>query len=70
MMGTWKVLFLAMKVRRGWNRIPPKQRRRLIEGAREQVRKQGPVVAQRVRERGPVVAKRIGETITQNRKRP
>jgi ribosomal protein S30 len=70
MMGTWKVLFLAMKVRRGWNRIPPKQRRRLIEGAREQVRKQGPVVAQRVRERGPVVAKRIGETITQGRKRP
>ena len=69
-MGTWKVLFLAMKVRRGWNRIPPKQRRRLIEGARAQVRKQGPVVAQRVRERGPVVAKRIGETITQGRKRP
>jgi hypothetical protein len=70
MMGTWKVLFLAMRVRRGWNRIPPKQRRRLIEGARQQVRKQGPVVAQRVRERGPVVAKRIGETITQSRKRP
>ena len=69
-MGTWKVLFLAMKVRRNWNRIPPKQRRRLIEGARQQVRKQGPVVAQRVRERGPVVAKRIGETITQSRKRP
>jgi hypothetical protein len=70
MMGTWKLLFLAMKVRRGWNRIPPKQRRRLIEHAREQARKQGPVVARRVRERGPVVAKRIGETIKQGRKRP
>jgi hypothetical protein len=69
MMGTWKVLFLAMRLRRGWNRIPPKQRRQLIEGARAQVRKQGPLVAQRVRERGPVVAKRIGATLAARKSR-
>ncbi|HJU73779.1 MAG TPA: hypothetical protein VJ717_08530 [Gemmatimonadaceae bacterium] len=68
-MAAWKVLFLAMKLRRGWSRIPPKQRRKIIEGAREQVRKQGPVVAKRVREQGPVVTKRIGQTVKQVRKK-
>jgi hypothetical protein len=68
-MATWKVLFLAMKLRRGWSRIPPKQRRKIIEGAREQVRKQGPVVAKRVREQGPVVTKRIGQTVKQVRRK-
>jgi hypothetical protein len=58
-------MFLALKLRRGWNRIPPKQRRKIVEGARDQVRKQGPVVAKRVRDRGPVVAKRVGATIKQ-----
>ena len=68
-MAAWKVLFLVMKLRRGWSRIPPKQRRKIVEGAREQVRKQGPVVAKRVREQGPVVTKRIGQTIKQVRKK-
>ena len=68
-MAAWRVLFLAMKLRRGWSRIPPKQRRKIIEGAREQVRKQGPVVAKRVREQGPVVTKRIGQTVKQVRKK-
>jgi hypothetical protein len=68
-MATWKILLLAMKMRRGWTRIPPKQRRKIIEGARDQVRKQGPVVAKRVREQGPVVAKRVGETVRQVRKK-
>ena len=49
-MATWKLLFLAVKLRRGWSRIPPKQRRRLVEGAGKQVRKHGPVVAKRIRE--------------------
>jgi hypothetical protein len=65
----WKFLFLAMKLRRGWKRIPPKQRRRLIEGARDHARKQGPVVAKRMREKGPVVTKRIGETVKQVRRK-
>jgi hypothetical protein len=44
----WKLLFVAMKMRRGWNRIPPDQRRKLIAGAGKQVRKHGPTVAKRV----------------------
>jgi hypothetical protein len=68
-MAAWKVLFLVVKLRRGWKRIPPKQRRRIVEGARDQVRKQGPVVAKRVREQGPVVAKRIGATMSQVRRK-
>jgi hypothetical protein len=68
-MAAWKLLFLALKLRRGWNRIPPKQRRKLIEGTRDRVRKQGPVVAKRVREEGPAVAKRIRETVKDVRKK-
>jgi hypothetical protein len=68
-MAAWKLLFLAMKLRRGWNRIPPKQRRKLVENAREQVRTKGPVVAKRVREEGPVVAKRIGTRLRDVRKK-
>jgi hypothetical protein len=68
-MAAWKIMFLALKLRRGWKRIPPKQRRKIVEGARDQVRKQGPVVAKRVRERGPVVAQRVGATIKQVRKK-
>jgi hypothetical protein len=67
-MAAWKLLFLAMKLRRGWNRIPPKQRRKLVENAREQVRTKGPIVAKRVREEGPVVAKRVRETARNVRK--
>ena len=57
-MAAWKLLFLAMKLRRGWNRIPPKQRRKLVENAREQVRTKGPVVAKRVRETARNVKKK------------
>jgi hypothetical protein len=46
-----------MKARRGWKRIPPERRRKLIEGAGKQVRT-----------RGPVVAKRIGTSLKQVRK--
>ena len=49
-MAAWKLLFLAVKLRRGWNRIPPKQRRKLIENTRDQVRTKGPVVGKRIRE--------------------
>jgi hypothetical protein len=44
----WKLLALAYKAQRGWKRIPPKQRRKLIAGAGKQARKHGPVVAKRV----------------------
>jgi hypothetical protein len=68
-MATWKLLFLAMKLRRGWNRIPPKQRRKLIENTRDQVREKGPVVAKGIREKGPIVTERIRETARNVRKK-
>jgi hypothetical protein len=68
-MAAWKIMFLAVKLRRGWSRIPPKQRRKLVEGARDQVRQRGPVVIKSVRERGPVVAQRVRETVKNARKK-
>jgi hypothetical protein len=47
-MAWFKILALAYKTHRGWRRIPPEQRRRMIEGAAKQARKHGPVVAKRV----------------------
>jgi acyl-CoA reductase-like NAD-dependent aldehyde dehydrogenase len=47
-MVAWKVLALAFKVQRGWRRIPPAQRRQLLENAGKQARKHGPVLAQHV----------------------
>ena len=47
-MAAWKLLTLAYKARRGWQRIPPKQRQKLIAGAGKQARKHGPVVAKRI----------------------
>ena len=64
---SWKVALLAMKARRGWKRIPPEQRRRLLDAAQTSARKHGPLIAKTVREQGPVVAKRVAERV---RKRP
>jgi hypothetical protein len=55
-MATWKLVTLAFKVRRGWARIPPAQRRRILEQASRQARRHG-----------PIVAKRFGETIRKGR---
>ena len=63
----WKVAFLALKARSGWKRIPPQQRRQILNAAQTTARKHGPVVARAVREQGPVVAKRLAERV---RKRP
>ena len=56
-MAWWKVLALGYKAHRGWRRIPPEQRRRMIEAA-----------SKRAREHGPVIAKRIGTAVQQARK--
>ncbi len=64
-MAAWKLLFLAMKLRRGWKRIPPKQRRKLVEGAGKQARGAG----EQLRKHGPVVASRLGSAVKQARKR-
>jgi acyl-CoA reductase-like NAD-dependent aldehyde dehydrogenase len=66
-MATWKLAFLALKAQRGWKRIPPEQRRRLLDAAQTSAKKHGPVIAKTVREQGPVVAKRVAERV---RKRP
>ncbi len=66
-MAAWKFALLAMKARRGWKRIPPEQRRRLLDAAQTSARKHGPVIAKTVREQGPVVAKRVAGRV---RKRP
>jgi len=50
LMATWKFVALALKAQRGWNRIPPAQRRQIIENATKQARKHGPVVAKRAAE--------------------
>lgn len=47
-MAAWKLLLVMAKARRGWARIPPEQRRKLMTSAQKTVRKHGPVVARRV----------------------
>ena len=47
-MVAWKILALAFKVQRSWQRIPPAQRRQLLENAGKQARKHGPVLAKHV----------------------
>jgi hypothetical protein len=66
-MAAWKIALLAMKARSGWKRIPPAERRRILNAAQTTARKHGPVVAKAVRAQAPVVAKRVAERV---RKRP
>jgi hypothetical protein len=56
-MASWKILTLAFKLKRGWSRIPPAQRRKLIDNAGKQAKRHG-----------PVVAKRLGQAVRQARK--
>jgi hypothetical protein len=57
-MAWFRLLALGYKAGRGWKRIPPEQRRKLVDNARKQAGKHG-----------PVVAKRIGTAVRQARKR-
>ena len=56
----------AMKARRTWNRIPPEQRKKMLDAAVVQARTHGPVVAKKISEtaktQGPVVAKKMADT--------
>lgn len=56
-MAWWKLLALGYKAQRGWKRLPPEQRRKLVAGAGKHARKHG-----------PVIAKRIGAAVQQARK--
>lgn len=69
-----KLLIVAAKTAKGaWDRLPPEQRRRLLEGAKTTVQTQGPVVAKKAadtaRTHGPVLARRIGDAVEKARKR-
>jgi hypothetical protein len=56
-MAYWKLVALAYKAQRGWKRIPPEQRKKMVQGAGKHARKHG-----------PVIAKRIGTALQQARK--
>jgi acyl-CoA reductase-like NAD-dependent aldehyde dehydrogenase len=47
-MAVWKLILVANRARRGWKRIPPEQRRRIMEKAGRGVRTHGPIVARRI----------------------
>jgi len=57
-----------MKAKKTWDRIPPEQRRKVVETAKTQ----GPAIAKKAavatRTRGPVLARRVAEAIEKARK--
>ncbi len=64
-----KLIFVAMKVQQGWKRIPPEQRRALLQTAQRSAKKHGPLVAKTVKEQGPTVAKQLGRMLREAKKR-
>lgn len=48
-MAAWKLIAVAMKARKTLARIPPAQRRKLVENAGRQAKVYGPVIARRIR---------------------
>ena len=69
-MPAFKVLLVAMKAQQGWKRIPPEQRRAIVQAAQRQAKKHGPAVARTVKEQGPTVAKQLVKTLRESRKKP
>jgi acyl-CoA reductase-like NAD-dependent aldehyde dehydrogenase len=65
----WKTIAVALKARQAWKRLPPEQRRAILQAAQSSARKHGPTVARTVRDQGPAVAKRFTEAVRQSRKR-
>jgi len=45
----WKLIAAAMKARKTLARIPPEQRRKLVETAGRQAQTYGPLIARRIR---------------------
>ena len=58
-------LAAAMKAKRTWDRIPPEQRRKMVDTATATAKKHGPVVAKKLSDtaktQGPVVAKKVSD---------
>jgi acyl-CoA reductase-like NAD-dependent aldehyde dehydrogenase len=66
----FKVLLIAMKAQRGWKRIPPTQRRAILEAAGRSAKKHGPAVAKTVKQQGPTMARQLARALRESRKRP
>jgi acyl-CoA reductase-like NAD-dependent aldehyde dehydrogenase len=65
----WKTIAVALKARQAWKRLPPAQRKAILQAAQKSARKHGPTVAKTVRDQGPTVARRFAEAVRQSRKR-
>jgi acyl-CoA reductase-like NAD-dependent aldehyde dehydrogenase len=65
----WKSVLVALKARQAWKRIPPAQRKAILQAAQKSARRHGPTVAKTVRDQGPIVARRVAEAVRQSRKR-
>ena len=70
MAASWKLITAALKAKRAWDRLPPEQRKRLLEQAGKQAKEHGPTVARAVRDQAPVVAKRVQDAVRNTRKPP
>jgi acyl-CoA reductase-like NAD-dependent aldehyde dehydrogenase len=66
----FKVLYVAMKTRQAWRRIPPAQRRAILAAAQQQAKKHGPAVARSVKQQAPTMARQLGKMLRESRKRP
>ena len=68
MMATnWKLASAAaLKAKRTWDRLPPEQRAKLLDGATRTLRTKGPIVAQKAsetaRKHGPALAEKTSAT--------
>jgi acyl-CoA reductase-like NAD-dependent aldehyde dehydrogenase len=69
-MPAFRILLVAMKAQRGWKRIPPAQRRAILEAAQKQAKKHGPAVARTVKQQGPTAVKQLAKVLRESRKRP
>jgi acyl-CoA reductase-like NAD-dependent aldehyde dehydrogenase len=65
----FKLLVVAMKAQRGWKRIPPAQRRAILEAAQKQAKKHGPAVARTMKQHGPTAARQLAKVLRESRKR-
>lgn len=57
-MAAWKMLTIAFKAKRGWDRIPPERRQKMLDQAGQAVSKHGPTVARGVGKGVEAVARR------------
>lgn len=66
-MTAWKVIWAANAARKAWYRLPPEQRRKLLEQAGQQAKTHGPTLARAAKDQaqrhGPTVARAAKEQV-------